>query len=251
MRRNIFLPSCRRVSPCLERVFQQCHFGSQKLTLHSLGLQRLNQQTVRGLALRPDDNAFRKLTAYNEATAIQALADPCAYSCQKLIPQLGGFGNPQQLWDWRVSFGPASVLGGVATGNTTAGQAPVASGSNSAGLTGSAPTVRTAPKASGSKTATSQQPTAGRGLGSRKCYPARLRFADRVEFNPSLMSRLRTGRHGCVGGVQGCFRRCQKMNLSLFYPGKPSSVETQETAAWRFEDPINPTPEQNKAYNDS
>lgn len=141
-----------------------------KLTVHRLGLRRLNEQNVRGLALRPDNNAFRKLAAYDEATARQALADPCAYSCQKLIPQLGRFGNPKQSWDWRVSFGPESVLGGVPTGHTTAGQARNASGSTAA-HTASEPRSRmgTAPKASGSKNATNPHPTAGQGLGSRKC----------------------------------------------------------------------------------
>ncbi|KAL8789007.1 MAG: hypothetical protein Q9195_007027 [Heterodermia aff. obscurata] len=89
-------------------------FGICAETFFYLVARGLNEQNVRGLALRPDLDAFRKLTAYNETTAMQALADPCAYSCQKLIPQLGGFGNPPQAWDWRVSFGPASVLGTTA-----------------------------------------------------------------------------------------------------------------------------------------
>ncbi|CAF9913914.1 MAG: hypothetical protein HETSPECPRED_001693 [Heterodermia speciosa] len=132
------------------------------LVARGLGLRRLNEQNVRGLALRPDHDAFRKLAAYDEATAIQALAGPCAYSCQKLIPQLGALGNPKQSWDWRVSFGPESVLGGV----HTAGHAPPNTSGSTAGYTASSePRIG---KTSRSKAAASPQPTAaGQGFGSQ------------------------------------------------------------------------------------
>ena len=103
---------------------------AENLTVYyRLGLGRLNEKTVRGLALRPNYKDFYQEPEYKEAKAIAALADPCDYSCQKLIPQLGALGTPKQPWNWQVSFGRQSVLA------TTTGTAPPqASGSGNAGV---------------------------------------------------------------------------------------------------------------------
>ena len=78
-----------------------------RLAGHRLGLGKLNVKTVRGPALRP--RFFRNVPKYDESVSSKSLADPCARSCQLLIPQLGGFGKSPQKWDWEVSYGIAAL----------------------------------------------------------------------------------------------------------------------------------------------
>ena len=84
---------------------------------------------LRGPALRP--RFFRDVPKYDESVSSKSLADPCARSCQLLIPQLRGFGKSPQKWDWEVSFGIAALQKEIPQG-PTAGQASIATGSGTA-----------------------------------------------------------------------------------------------------------------------
>lgn len=119
----------------------------------SLGKAIINEKTVKGLALRPRSigskkvSKFQELTKYDEVAAAENLADPCAVSCQFLIPQLGTLqGGP--AWKWQDIFDVSKLQEEINPGSSKAAKAaagpsgaPAASTSAAAGGSQAKPTL--------------------------------------------------------------------------------------------------------------